>query len=116
MTIVGLGVVTLLQVFSSGLRLQARSTARTETMLAGARVMDELLARKTLGEGPERGRLGGSGRWGSHIQTLRDAPSTLGLANPWELKEVTLELFVLDGARERQVELKTLRLAKKVSP
>ena len=48
MTIVGLGVVTLLQIFSLGLRLQARSTVRTEAVVQGARVMDELLARKKL--------------------------------------------------------------------
>ena len=53
MTIVGLGVVTLLQIFSLGLRLQARSTVRTEAMFQGARVMDELLARKRLGEGAQ---------------------------------------------------------------
>ncbi|HKY07144.1 MAG TPA: prepilin-type N-terminal cleavage/methylation domain-containing protein [Candidatus Binatia bacterium] len=116
MTIVGLGVVTLLQVFSSGLRLQARSTNRTEAMVAGARVMDELLARKRLEEGSERGKLAGAGRWSSQVRALRDAPSSLGLANDWELKEVGLEMTVFDGARERQVDLKTLRLSKKGNP
>lgn len=116
MTIVGLGVVTLLQIFSLGLRLQARSTVRTEAVLQGARVMDELLARKRLGEGSDRGKLANDGRWSSQVQTARDASPSLSLSGNWELKEVALEMVVLDGASERRMELKTLRLAKKVNP
>lgn len=116
MTIVGLGVVTLLQIFSLGLRLQSRSTVRTEAVLQGARVMDELLARKRLGEGSDRGKLANDGRWSSQVQTARDASPSLSLSGNWELKEVALEMVVLDGARERRMELKTLRLAKKVNP
>ena len=44
MTIVGLGVVTLLQIFSLGLRLQSRSTSQSEAVAHGTRVMDEMLA------------------------------------------------------------------------
>lgn len=116
MTIVGLGVVTLLQIFSLGLRLQSRSTVRTEAVLQGARVMDELLARKRLGEGSDRGKLANDGRWSSQVQTARDASPSLSLSGNWELKEVALEMVVLDGASERRMELKTLRLAKKVNP
>jgi prepilin-type N-terminal cleavage/methylation domain-containing protein len=43
MTIVGLGVVTLLQIFSFGLRLGAKSTVQTEAMAYGREMMDELL-------------------------------------------------------------------------
>jgi type II secretion system protein I len=113
MTIVGLGVVTVLQVFSSGLRLQARSTDRSDAMVAGARVMDELLARRNLQEGSESGKLGGDGRWTSQVQSMRDAPSSLGLSGRWELKEVAVEMTVFDGAGERRMELKTLRLDRK---
>jgi prepilin-type N-terminal cleavage/methylation domain-containing protein len=116
MTIVGLGVVTLLQIFSLGLRLQARSTVRTEAIVQGARVMDELLARKRLGEGSERGKLAPDGHWTSQVQVTRDASSSLSLSGNWEIKEVALEMVVPDGARERRMELKTLRLSKKANP
>jgi prepilin-type N-terminal cleavage/methylation domain-containing protein len=116
MTIVGLGVVTLLQVFSLGLRLQARSTVRAEAAVEGGRVMDELLARRRLGDGSDRGKLNGDSRWISHVQSMRDAPSSLGLSGNWELKEVALEMLYIDGAKERRVELKTLRLNKKANP
>ena len=116
LTIVGLGVVTLLQIFSLGLRLQSRSNVRTEAIVQGSRVMDELLARKKLIERSESGKLGPEGRWTAQIQTMRDAPSSLGLSGNWELKEIALEMTLRDGERERRMDLTTLRLAKKANP
>jgi prepilin-type N-terminal cleavage/methylation domain-containing protein len=116
MTILGLGVVTLLQIFSQGLRLGARSTSRTETITAGARVMDELLARRTLSEGGQNGRLANNGRWNALVQTVRDPTADLDLSRNWELKEVTLEVTVNESGVERRVDLKTLRLSKKGAP
>lgn len=116
MTILGLGVVTLLQIFSQGLRLGARSTSRTETITAGARVMDELLARRTLSEGGQNGRLANIGRWNAQVQTVRDPTADLDLSRNWELKEVTLEVTVNESGVERRVDLKTLRLSKKGAP
>jgi prepilin-type N-terminal cleavage/methylation domain-containing protein len=113
MTIVGLGVVTLLQIFSLGLRLGTRSSARTETVTYGARVMDELLARRKLPEGSESGRLETGGRWQAQTQVVRESTSALSLSSQWELKEVALEVIVGDGGRERRIEFKTLRLARK---
>ena len=116
MTILGLGVVTLLQIFSQGLELGARSTERTETITSGARVMDELLARKTLPEGAQSGRLGRSGRWTAQVQAVRDPSPSLNLSSNWELKEVALEVTVNEAGHERRVDLKTLRLSKKGLP
>jgi prepilin-type N-terminal cleavage/methylation domain-containing protein len=112
-TIVGLGVVAVLQVFSLGLRLGARSTTSTEAVTYGARVMDELLARKKLFEGSDSGTLGAAGRWRSQVQALRDSSPSLNLSSNWELKEVAVEMTVMEGDRERRVDFKTLRLTKK---
>lgn len=116
MTILGLGVVTLLQIFSLGLGLGARSSAGTEAVTQGARVMDELLARKTLPRGSESGRIDGVGRWLAQIQPMRDSGQALSLSSPWELTEITLELIVNEGGRERSVEFTTLRLSRKNNP
>jgi prepilin-type N-terminal cleavage/methylation domain-containing protein len=115
MTIVGLGVVILLQIFSQGLRLETRSTARTEAVARSGRAMDELLARKKLVEGSDNGRVGDDARWNAQIRTTRDNAAALDLSNSWELKEVALEFIVTDGERKRQIELKTLRLTKKTN-
>ena len=112
MTIVGLGVVTLLQIFSQGLGLQTRSTVRTEAVVRAARVMDELLARRNLAEGSDSGRTGRE-RWSAQVRATRDKARALNLSTPWELRELSLELLAADGERKRQIELKTLRLVKK---
>jgi prepilin-type N-terminal cleavage/methylation domain-containing protein len=114
LTILGLGVVTLLQIFSLGLRLGARSMLRTESAADGAQVMDELLARRILPAGSEGGTLGANGKWNAQVQALRDSPTSLGLSNNWELKEIDVELSSSDGGG-RRAELKTLRLAKKAN-
>ena len=98
MTILGLGVVTLLQIFSQGLRLGARSSARTETVAVSARVMDELLARRTLTDGTQTGQFGANGRWQAQVQTVRDPDSSPELSSNWELKEVALEMTVSELA------------------
>ena len=113
MTILGLGVVTLLQIFSSGLRLGSRSSARTETMSSGARIMDNLLAQKKLPEGSQNGTLPVGGRWNSRVQMVRDPAPSLNLSSNWELKEVALDMTVNEAGEERRLELKTLRLSKK---
>ena len=116
MAIVGFGVVTLLEIFSLGLRLGSRSNVHTEAVAYSARVMDELLARPKLRDGSESGTLASANRWRSQIQTLRDATPSLNLGSNWELKEIGVEMTVPDGDRERRVELKTLRLARKGNP
>ena len=116
MTIVGLGVVTLLQIFTLGLRLGSRSNVQTEAIAQGARVMDELLARPKLRDGSESGTLAPASRWRSQIQTLPETQLSLNLGSNWELKEIGVEMTLPDGDRERRVELKTLRLARKGNP
>ena len=115
MTIVGLGVVTLLQIFSLGLRLGSRSSASTEAITYGAQTMDELLARRKFLEGSEAGTLGGVGRWKASVQAAPPPPQSLNLASNWEIREVTLETSVIDGDRERRVEFRTFRLARKTT-
>ena len=112
MAIVGLGVVTLLEIFSSGLQLGARSRDRTEAVAYGRQIMDQFLARRTLVEGTEQGTIGETNRWQLQVQPVRPVEG-LTLGNDWELKEIRLEIFVPELGRERRVELTTLRLVKK---
>ena len=113
LTILGLGVVTLLQIFSMGLQLGARSAEHTTAVTSGARVMDELLARKKLVEGSQSGTLGTEGRWNAQVQAVRDSQTELTLSSPWALKELSLEVTVIEAGRERRIDLKTLRLIQK---
>ncbi len=115
LAIVGLGVVTLLAIFSQGLRLGARSAASSEALTYGRQLLDEVLARRILTDGTEQASFGGQNRWRLQIQTLREE-TQLSLSSPWELKELTLEVRYREGVRERLLEMKTLRLVKKTNP
>lgn len=113
MAIVGLGVVTLLQIFSLGLRLGTRSSVETESMAYGRLVMDEILARRNIDEGAAQGNLQDRGRWELRIQNVNEPERTLSLGAGWELKRVSVAMRLRDAGREREVELMTLRLVRK---
>lgn len=113
MAIVGLGIVTLLEVFSSGLRLGARSAIRTEVINSGRQLLDGLLVRRALPDESEAGALDQGSRWQLSVQPVKQEADELTLSNDWELKDVALDITVTDAGRQRRVELKTRRLVKK---
>jgi hypothetical protein len=43
--------------------------------------MDELLARKTLSEGSQTGRVGADGRWSAQVRAHRDPAPSLNLTS-----------------------------------
>ena len=116
MTIVGIGVVTLLEIFSSGLRLGSRSSAATEAVAYGRQAMDEILLRRKIEEGAQQGSLNESARWKLAIEPVREPSDRLSLSSAWELKEITLDVRVTDAGRDRPVELRTYRMVRKRNP
>jgi prepilin-type N-terminal cleavage/methylation domain-containing protein len=94
MTIVGIGVVTLLETFSSGLRLGSRSSAATQAMAYGRQAMDEILLRRKIEEGAQQGVFNDQTRWRLGVEPVREPPETLALSSAWELKEITLDMRV----------------------
>jgi prepilin-type N-terminal cleavage/methylation domain-containing protein len=116
MTIVGIGVVTLLEIFSTGLRLGSRSSAATEAMTYGRQAMDEILLRRNIEEGAQQGSLNKRARWKLGIEPVQEPSDTLSLSSAWELKEITLDMRVTDAGRDRPVELRTYRLVRKKNP
>ncbi len=105
MAIVGLGIVTLLELFSSGLRLGPKSSERTEAILYARQVMDEALIRREVARGREDGSFENKYRWVLRTDPVREE-AVLELSSGWELEQVTLEMGNL-------VQMKTLRLVKK---
>ena len=116
MTIVGIGVVTLLEIFSTGLRLGSRSSLATEGMTYGRQAMDEILLRRKIDEGAQQGSLNEKTRWKLGIAPVGDPSDTLSLSSAWELQEIILDMHVTEGGRDRPVELRTYRLVRKKSP
>ena len=113
MTIVGIGVVTLLEIFSMGLRLGSRSSTATEAITYGRQAMDEILLRRKIEEGAQQGSLNEKTRWKLAIEPVKEPSDTLSLSSAWELKEITLDMRVTEAGRDRTVELRTYRLVRK---
>jgi hypothetical protein len=82
-------------------------------MAYGRLVMDAVLARRNLEAGADQGNFQARGRWQLRIQPLHEPERTLSLGADWELREVSVVMRLMEGGRERQVELKTLRLVRK---
>lgn len=112
MAIVGLGVVTLLEIFSSGLRLGSRSSVRSEAVAYGRQVMDEALISRSGREGGEEGSFAERYRWKLQVRPVREE-SKLPSSDLWELREIVFEMKYQEGDREKKIELKTLRLVKR---
>jgi len=107
MAIVGLGVVTVMEVFSLGLRLNRTSSEKTETVAVGRQVFDRILLRREPGDGLETGVLAEGYRW--QLDTTRfEVDQALSLSTPWQLKEINLTI----RGGDREVEMTTLRLVR----
>jgi prepilin-type N-terminal cleavage/methylation domain-containing protein len=116
MTIVGVGVVTLLELFSMGLRTGSRSVVASEAITYGRQAMDEILLRRKIEDGPQQGALNERVRWKVGIQPVKEPPDNVSLSSPWELQEITLNVYVTDAGRDRPVELHTYRLVRRKNP
>ena len=116
MTIVGIGVVTLLEIFSMGLRLGSRSSDATEAMTYSQQAMDEILLRRKIDEGAQQGSFDANTQWKLQIEPVRESTDLPSLSSDWELQAITLNVRVGNRGRERPVELRTLRLVRKNNP
>ncbi|HZD39958.1 MAG TPA: type II secretion system protein, partial [Terriglobales bacterium] len=96
MTIVGIGVVTLLEIFSTGLRLGTRSSAATEAITYGRQAMDTILLRHNIAAGAQQGSLNEKTRWQLAMEPVQEPSDTVSLSSAWELTEITLAMRVAD--------------------
>jgi prepilin-type N-terminal cleavage/methylation domain-containing protein len=112
MAIVGLGVVTLLEVFSQGLRLESASAARTEAVAYSRQVMDEFLIRQAFEPRGDAGSIGKTHHWQVDIQPLRDNKD-LGAMMLFDINQITLRMVYADGERDKRIEMQTLRIQKR---
>jgi prepilin-type N-terminal cleavage/methylation domain-containing protein len=116
LAIMGLGVVTCLQVFSGSLRVQDRASRRSRAVLFARAVMDAELAKTEITNRSEEidTAEGYQGR-----VTVRDAGPDDGVTFPedWEgtldltLRVVEVEVSWQDGAGVKRYTLQSLRMA-----
>jgi prepilin-type N-terminal cleavage/methylation domain-containing protein len=111
MAIVGLGVVTLLAVFSQGLRLETASSARTEAVAYSRQAFDTFLVQRSFDTRGDSGSFGRTHSWRIDVDPVRDN-SQNALAG-WEVSEITLRMRYPEAERDKFLEMKTLRIVKR---
>jgi len=113
MAIVGIGVVTLLQIFSLGLRLATASSARTDAIAYSRQAVDAFLTRQIFDARGDSGTISRTFAWQIDVQPIRDDSQD---APPnWQINEITLRLRYPQAERDKVLEMKTLRIFKQKS-
>jgi len=130
MAILGVGVVTVLELFSAGLRMEGNAGFRARAVVYARGLLDQTLALPEMRAGSDRGRFDETFTW---EVVVREAPEftdqapTGGLgtkqkdmavknANPSDLVMYDIEVSVSwpqAGNREGVYAIRTLRLAQK---
>ncbi len=110
MAIVGIGIVTILEIFSLGLRLATASSARTDAVAYSRQAVDAFLVRQIFDARGDSGSIGRAFAWQIDVRPIRDDSQD---APPnWQVNEITLRLRYPEAERDKQLEMKTLRIWK----
>ncbi len=110
MAIVGIGIVTVMQIFSLGLRLATASSARTDAVAYSRQAVDTFLTRQIFNPRGDSGSIARTFSWQIDVEPVRDDSQD---APPnWQVSEITLRLRYPDAERDKEIQMKTIRLMK----
>lgn len=70
LSILALGIVTILELFAGSLRLGTKASQRTQAVIYAQTVMDQFFAQPTLEDGEESGELPGGYVWRARVQEI----------------------------------------------
>jgi general secretion pathway protein I len=125
MMILAIAMVTILQLFSGGLRSAAVAGGYTRAVLHAREKMAELLLYDEMTDASLEGSFADGYRWRADIRCLNpepDAPSEGGSpgggapvpAWPLDLFEISVEVAWKERLRERRFSIQTVHAAKKI--
>lgn len=114
LSILGIGLAIVLQLFSGGLRSAKISEEYTKALWYGKAKMEEMLATKELTEGETEGRFDSQYSWRAEVEK---ANPSLGLREeeaslPVDLYRIVLRVTWASGAGQRRLEIESLRVFK----
>jgi prepilin-type N-terminal cleavage/methylation domain-containing protein len=115
LAIVGVGVVTCLQIFSASLRMQQRASRETRAVLAARAAMDALIATPDIQDHDEH-RDSAEG-FRTHVLVRHAGPDeglsgkALDFQSDYSLRYLQVDVTWQDGAGAKTYTLKSLRMA-----
>jgi general secretion pathway protein I len=116
LAILGVGVVTALELFSAGLRMEQASAVRARAVVHARTLLDEAMAAPELVPGAAAGDFGDGYRW---ERTVREAPEytdgsgqEFAVVSTWMMYEIVVSvLWTQTASREGVYTVHTLRVA-----
>jgi general secretion pathway protein I len=116
LAILGVGVVTVLELFSGALRMETAAGTRSRAVIYARGVLDQVLTEPEMRVASDRGQFGNGYRW---ERTIREAPeftdqedTDLGVQSEITLFEIEVSVLWPQSAnREGVYTIRTLKLA-----
>jgi hypothetical protein len=116
LAILGIGIVTVVELFASSLRLAAKASRRTQAAIYAQSVMGRLFTQTELNDGEESGELPGGYLWRARVQEVRpDEDSSRfqpNRQNPTDflhLKEIAVSVSWEENGNSQGLVLHSLR-------
>lgn len=117
LAILATGVVMVLELFGSSLRLGSRASQRTQAVIYAQNVMDRVLARERLEDGEDSGKFPGGYSWWARVQEVhppdedakRLQSNSQQATDFFHLKEIEVGVFWSEGLGEQSYSLRSLR-------
>jgi len=117
LAILGIGIVTVLELFAGGLRLGVKASRYTQATIYAQNVMSRLFAQTSLDDGEESGELPGGYAWRSRIQEIhpdddrsRLQPNRQNQTDLVHLKELEVSVSWSENRGEQSLVLHSLRM------
>jgi prepilin-type N-terminal cleavage/methylation domain-containing protein len=117
LSILGVGVVTVLELFSTALRMESGAGVRTHAVVYARGLLDQTMALPDIREGSDRGRFDDTFRWEVVVRQAPEytddkAKHDLAVKNDLTMYEVEVSVLWPQSAnREGVYTIRTLRLA-----
>jgi general secretion pathway protein I len=117
LAIVGIGVTTVLQLFSGGLRMEAGASTRAKAVIYARGLLDDVMARSEMVPGADQGRFNDGYHYERRVRLAPEATDqTSDLDVQSEIAMYEIEVTVLwprDETREGTYTLRTLRVGQR---
>jgi general secretion pathway protein I len=117
LSILALGLVTVLELFAGSLRLGTKASQYTRAVIHAQNEMDRLFAQTTLTDGEESGELPEGYSWRVRVQEIRPPEESQTRLQPqrqnpmdfFHLKEIEVSVSWQEDGKEQTFTLRSLR-------
>lgn len=114
LSILGIGLMVIIELFSGGLRLGRFSEEHTRALRYASLKLEEMAIRKTLEEGEEEGEFDPNFRWKVGVRKMDILPveKEADFKRPAELYHIRIKVMWNSGTKQRVTSLESYRTVK----